>query len=114
MNRDMKIYIALAIIVIAIIAVIYYIKPSPGTPEEKAMKCIAGKVVLYTQTGCGHCETQKEILGDYYNLFTDINCLTERDKCSEAGITGTPTWIINGTKYSGTKSIEQLKQLTGC
>ena len=115
MNKDTKTYLILGIIVIIIISSIFIIKNyNQGILNDKTAKCIAEKSVVYTQTGCSHCETQKEILGDYYNLFTEINCLNEPEKCSEAGITGTPTWIINGKKFEGVQTIKKLKESTGC
>jgi glutaredoxin len=114
MNKDTKTYLILAVIVTAIILGIYLFKGEYLPGDEKTMKCIAEKSVIYTQPGCGHCETQKEILGDYYYLFKDINCITDRDKCAEAGITGTPTWIINEEAFEGVQTIEELKELTGC
>ncbi|MDD5193972.1 MAG: hypothetical protein PHF67_05325 [Candidatus Nanoarchaeia archaeon] len=115
MNRDTKIYIALAIIVIVIIAGIYYFKNNNSEPTtEEVMKCIAGKAVLYSQTGCSHCITQEQILGKYLDLFTNINCAIDGKKCIEENITGTPTWIIDGEKFQGSKSIQELKELTKC
>ena len=81
MNRDIKTYTVLIIIVIAIIAGIYLLKPKPEQTTEEIMKCIAGKSMLYSQPGCSHCIVQKEILGNYSSLFKEINCIEEREKC---------------------------------
>ncbi len=118
MKEDIKIYLSLVVIVILIIigilAIKNFINPDIDGINEETMKCIASKAVIYSQSGCGHCENQKAILGNYYGLFTDINCLNERDKCAEAGITATPTWVIDNKRYEGTKSTQELKNLTGC
>jgi glutaredoxin len=105
----------LVVIVLVVIAGIYYFKNlNKETPEEQTMKCIAGKAIMYSQTACSHCITQKEILGNYTSLFNIIECDKDFKKCSDAEITGTPTWIINGKKVSGSQTIKQLKELTGC
>lgn len=118
-NKDIKIYLSLVAIIILIIAVILWIK-NIRNPEnnidEEVIKCIASKAVMYSQNGCSHCISQKNILGSYVSLFNIIEC-NENDnlkKCTEAGIIGTPSWIINNQKYEGVQSIAELKNLTGC
>lgn len=117
-NKDIKIYFSLTIIVILIITGILWIKnnKNPDNINEELMKCIASKSAMYSQNGCSHCISQKNILGNYTALFNIIEC-NEGDnlkKCNDAGITGTPAWIIDNKKYSGIKSLDELKQLTGC
>lgn len=118
MNKDMKVYLILIVIVILIIAGIYYFKKiNKENPEEQTMKCIAGKTLIYSQTACSHCIQQKQILGNYTSLFNIIECDKDSEsakKCSDAKIPGTPTWIINNNQYPGTKTIKELKELTGC
>lgn len=119
MDKDTKIYLALGTIVILIIIGIYYWKNSNSneTVNEEIMKCIAEKSIMYSQTACSHCIQQKEILGDYLELFNVIECdesKEETKKCLDEGITGTPTWVINGKKAEGIQSIKQLRELAEC
>lgn len=116
MNRDTKIYLSLVVIIILIVAGIFIYKNMNKDVLDKASaKCIASKSVMYSQTTCSHCITQKEILGDYLSMFNIIECDKEIKKCQDAQITGTPTWIINNsTKAEGMQTIKQLKELTGC
>lgn len=125
MDKDTKTYLILAGIVLLIIVTILLIKnPSiigkiiginnDPVIDEKTMKCIASKAVLYSQKGCSHCITQKEILGEYADLFNTIDCIENPEKCAEAGIKVTPTWVINGKKIEGVQTIKQLKELAGC
>ena len=76
------------------------------------MKCIGQESVLYVQLGCHACETQQEIFGDNYKYLNRIDCFYEKEKCP--GIEATPTWEIKGKRYKGVKSIEKLRELTGC
>jgi glutaredoxin len=78
------------------------------------MKCISENAIMYSQTSCSHCITQKEILGDSKNLFNITECDKDLEKCNIAGITATPTWFIKDKKVEGVQSINQLKELTGC
>ena len=99
--------------IIAIIFLIYYVKAN-GNSDEKTMKCIAEKSVLYVSKTCGHCAAQKQILSEYINMFTIIDCQDNIEKCQDDGILYVPTWIISGEKYTGIKTIAELKELTGC
>ncbi|MBR9704113.1 hypothetical protein GOV12_01770 [Candidatus Pacearchaeota archaeon] len=116
MNKNNKIYLILIVIVILVIAGIYAYQSSiKEDPEEELLKCIAKNTdMLYLSKTCSHCQNQKKTLGEYFSLFKTIDCFYEIDKCKEADISGYPTWIINGKKYTGEKSIEELKQITGC
>lgn len=86
-----------------------------GMPSEEVAKWIGGHSVLYVQTGCIHCIEQEKLFGDNVKYLTVIDCLKEGNTqaCINAGIEGTPTWIINGQKYVGVQEIETLKELTG-
>lgn len=110
MKKNNLITIAVIIGVI-IIAFLILNKNPPETPEE-IIKCIGENSVLYIQFGCHACEIQEDMFGENYKYLTTIDCFVERDKCP--GITKTPTWAINNQLYTGVRSIEELKELTGC
>ncbi|MDD5191607.1 MAG: hypothetical protein PHH54_02210 [Candidatus Nanoarchaeia archaeon] len=118
MKKDNQIYIYIVIIILVIIAVIFYIKNNNdnnnGGVNEKLAKCLGEKSELYVQLGCKFCKDQEDIFGNNTQYLNIIDCHFETQKCVDAQITGTPTWIINGEKYPGVQSIEKLKQLTGC
>ncbi len=80
--------------------------------SEKDTRCIGQNSVFYVQLGCHACEIQEDMFGENSKYLNMVDCYREREKCSE--ITHTPTWIIGGEKYQGVKSIEKLKELTGC
>jgi hypothetical protein len=113
MKKDTKVYLTLVIIIILIIIGIFWIRNNGEVSKELA-QCIGERSELYVQLGCKACKTQEEMFGKNYQYLNTIDCLYERQECINAGILGTPTWIINGEKYSGVKSIERLKELTGC
>ncbi len=113
MKKDTKVYLISVIIVILIIAGIFWMKNN-GTVSKELAECIGENSELYVQSGCGACKTQEEMFGKNYQYLNTIDCAYERQECLDAGIIGAPTWIINGEKYLGVKSIEKLKELTGC
>ena len=110
-----KRYLTIAIIISVIIFSVIVINRSNGTPDETA-KCIGQNSELYIQLGCHACESQEKLFGESYQYLNTIDCFyeEERNKCITAEITATPTWIIDGKKYVGVQSIEELKKLTGC
>ena len=82
------------------------------TPSEEVAKWIGEHAVLYVQTGCIHCKEQEDLFGinvKYLNIIDEKNM----QEFIDAGIEATPTWIINGQKYVGVLSIDELKELTG-
>ena len=83
---------------------------SGSLPEDTA-KYIGENSVVYVQPGCHFCEEQEAMFGDKWQYINATN-LTY-DVATQQGITGTPTWVINGQKYPGVQSIETLEQLTG-
>ena len=73
--------------------------------------------IFYGTEWCGFCAQQKQVLGDVYTNYGDqfyVDCDIENDRCRSAGITGYPTWIINGRPHVGVQSIEALSAAIGC
>jgi len=82
--------------------------------SEEEIKCVANNSVLYVSKTCKVCKKQKEILDDYIDEFTIIECTKKEnlEKCLE--IKGVPTWKINNEYYPGLKTLNKLKTLTNC
>jgi|WetSurMetagenome_2_1015567.scaffolds.fasta_scaffold1056867_1 glutaredoxin len=117
MNKKKLITPIVIVLMILLAGTIIYFKnfqPSSEVSEEVA-KYIGNHSVLYVQTGCSHCKDQEDLFGENVKYLTIVNCFveSERQKCIDAEIEGTPTWVINGEKYVGVQSIEKLKELTG-
>lgn len=99
------------ILAVVILATLVLTRSHPDTSEEVA-KCIGENSLLYTQKGCHACEYQEKLFGENYQYLNVIDCWIEGEKC--LGIKGTPTWIINDQEYLGARSVEELKEITGC
>ncbi|MBM3228313.1 hypothetical protein FJZ20_00270 [Candidatus Pacearchaeota archaeon] len=84
-----------------------------GISKELAI-CIGENSVYYSQTGCPACVTQEDMFGDNIKYISKIDCKLDREKCIDAGIQATPTWIIESQLYRGVQTIEKLAELTGC
>lgn len=85
--------------------------------DTLAQCIIDSGAIFYGTEWCSHCKNQKELLGDTYNTYKTqfyVDCDKEPNKCSDAGIRGYPTWIIDGQKYEGVQQIDRLANLLSC
>ena len=110
-KRISQIITLLIVIAIIVIAVVVLTRSGNSISVETA-ECIGDNSVLYTQLGCHFCQQQEDLFGDKVQYLTTIDCFDTPEKCQD--ITGTPTWVINNTKYEGVQTIDKLKELTGC
>jgi len=120
MEKEKIITFGVVFIILALAGIVIFFQNFNGetiqnTPAEETAKWIGEHSVLYIQTGCSHCVEQEKLFGVNTRFLTIVDCLKEenRQKCIDAGIEATPTWIIDGEKYEGKKTIEELKELTG-
>jgi glutaredoxin len=119
MNQKL-VTVSVVIIMLVIAGGIIFFKNFQGstiedTPSEKVAKWIGDHSILYVQAGCVHCKEQEDLFGGNVKYLTILDGIKpeNRQKFIDAGIEGTPTWIINNQKYVGVQSIEKLKELTG-
>lgn len=91
----------------------------PGEFDDFA-KCLTEKNInFYGAFWCNHCAEQKKLFGKSIEYVNYIECDArgsnpQTELCREKGITGYPTWEINGTFLSGVQSLETLSQYSGC
>ena len=92
---------------------------SKSTPEKIALakELTAKGAVMYNAYWCPHCHDQKEMFGkEAVEELNLIECAKDgnnnkRELCEEKGITGYPSWEINGKIESGIKSLEELAEM---
>ena len=78
-------------------------------------KCLSEKkATIYGTEWCPHCKNQKELFGNSFQYIDYVDCDENGEACLAAGITGLPTWNINGQDYEGEQSLDVLALLTGC
>ncbi|KAF9621750.1 hypothetical protein IFM89_027604 [Coptis chinensis] len=77
---------------------------------------------MYGAFWCTHCQEQKQMFGeeaakmlDYVECFPDgIRKGTKMAKaCSDAGLEGFPTWVINGKVLNGIQDFTELAEASG-
>ncbi len=107
------------IIFLILIAVFYGYKNitgkviQSGQYDEFAKYLTEQGVKMYGTEWCSHCKNQKKLFGSSFQYIDYIDCDKNRNECTIAGVTGYPTWKINGQDYPGEQSIERLAQLSG-
>jgi thiol-disulfide isomerase/thioredoxin len=86
---------------------------------EKLAKFLTEKgMIMYGAYWCPHCQAQKKAFGDAFQYVDYVECDAQGpeanpDECVAQGIEGYPTWIYQGTKYSGEKSLSDLAKIVG-
>ncbi len=75
--------------------------------------------VMYSAYWCPHCHDQKELFGkEAVRELSIIECAADgknnqRSLCERKGITGYPSWEINGKIESGIQSLQELAIQSG-
>ncbi|WP_320666570.1 vitamin K epoxide reductase family protein [Prochlorococcus sp. MIT 1307] len=79
----------------------------------------ASGIVQYSAYWCPHCHEQKEMFGkEAVSELKIVECAedgknSQRSLCEAKGITGYPSWEINGKLYSGIQQLQDLADLSG-
>lgn len=74
---------------------------------------------MYGASWCGACHEQKKLFGNSFKYVEYIECDArgedpQPERCQIEGISGYPTWKINGQTMTGVRSLEQLASIAGC
>jgi uncharacterized membrane protein len=74
--------------------------------------------VMYGSYKCQHCILQKALFGDASKYVVYVECDpagkdAKPTVCSSRGIVHYPTWEIGGKYYEGSKTLQELSQLSG-
>jgi glutaredoxin len=113
MKRENLFLLVPTIIVIAFFG-FQFLTQSQVNYDELA-NCLTEKgITMYGTDWCSACMRQKELFGNSFEHVDYSNCDYEKAECSAAGIRKYPTWVINGIRYEGVKSIEELSSMSGC
>ena len=89
---------------------------APPAPEVTSLaQCLTEKgATMYGTEWCPHCKDQKSKFGSAFKEVNYVDCDKDRALCTAAGITGYPTWVINGEKHPGAQDLYTLAQKAGC
>jgi uncharacterized membrane protein/glutaredoxin len=90
-------------------------------PEDPWVRGLAdhlskGGAKFYGASWCPHCTEQKEIFGSSVKRLPYVECspggpgTPQAAVCTKAGVESYPTWTINGQRFVGNQSLENLAQ----
>lgn len=83
-----------------------------GEYDEFAKYLTSQGVKMYGTEWCSYCKSNKKTFGSSFQYIDFIDCDKDRSACRDAGISGYPTWNVDGENYPGEQSLERLAQLT--
>jgi len=116
------------ILIIAIIVVVIggpmgywaWYMTQPGKYDNFATCIAESGATFYGTYWCPHCQEQKVRFGKSEALLPYVECSLpnrqgQTQVCTDANITGYPTWeFAGGSRVSGTQAFETLSEKTGC
>jgi uncharacterized membrane protein len=97
------------------------IKSTSGAAEIELAKHLTQQgAKMYGAYTCSHCYEQKQLFGKqawesvpYIECAPDAKKNPQPDVCTQAKITGYPTWLVGGKLDPGVKKLSKLAQLSG-
>lgn len=106
--------IILGLIVIAVVQ-----SRLPSKYDEFAQCLTDNGAKVYTASWCPVCERQLAEFGSASRFLDNKECAVANgqnnlDLCQADGITGVPTWEVDGVKTSGFQELSQLAETYGC
>lgn len=119
MNKQTYIGISIAVLLILAIWGLYFLNnknPIGEIPNLDAFaKCLTEKdVTMYGAEWCTHCKAEKDRFGSSFQYVKYVECPDNAVLCTEKGIEGFPSWIINDVVYEGEQGLSKLSELSGC
>jgi hypothetical protein len=106
-----KIILFWTIFAVIISAVLVYAISYQRTATAEEAELIGKYSALYTLKGCSHCIKQMGLFKGNEKYLNIIDCTNDLSKCYDAGITNTPSWIIDNKTYEGFKDVNALVTL---
>ncbi len=100
----------------------WQITSTSGPAEIKLAEHLTQKnIKMYGSYMCTHCFEQKQLFGKQaWAKVNYIECSpgaiehqSQPEVCKQAGITGFPTWMVDGKPDPGAKKLAKLAQLSG-
>jgi glutaredoxin len=107
----------ISILIITTFLVVIGCSNGPSGPEEldSFAQCLTEKdVKMFGTEWCSHCKSQKALFGNSFQEVDYIDCDKNQQACANAGVTGYPTWQIEGQNYPGVQGLQKLASLSGC
>lgn len=118
-NAKALVAVILGLVVIGV-AVAFLPKQAKGEYDDYdvagLVSCLNEKeAVIYASYSCSYCQKQKKEFGSAFSEVNYVECSTDTQKCVDANIQGTPTWIFgDGSRIEGYLPLPQFAEKAGC
>lgn len=116
MNKNLLIFLAVAVIV----AGLFLVLGKDGDGDQRDLtsfaQCLAAKnIMMYGTKNCPYCRQEKGNFGKAFQYVPYVECDSEPQKCVEAKIEAVPTWLWpDGKRLTGYQGLEKLAAESGC
>lgn len=114
-------YIATGIVAAALLGWGLLALNQQSTKLDSFASCLGEKgATFYGAFWCPHCQAQKALFARSSRLLPYVECSqpdgkTQTQACIDKGVKSYPTWYFaDGSSQTGTMSLEQLAEKTGC
>ena len=120
MKKNTVIWLLLSGLIIAGLVWLVLIPAKPGKLDAFATCIKDSGATFFGAFWCPHCQNQKAMFGSSAKLLPYKECSTPDGKgqlpvCTDAGVTGYPTWeFADGSREGGEVSLERLALKTSC
>ena len=122
MNKNLSSLLTIAIVIAAMIGLIYGARywsakrNAPASDYTAFAQCLASKgLTMYGAEWCPHCKREKALFGAAWKYVPYVECPENEKLCLAKGVNGYPTWIAkDGTKYEGEQGLEGLSRISSC
>ncbi len=119
-KKTLKFLIVGISILFLLISSLSYLTSKEDPAVAELAQCLTDNgVEMYGAFWCGACNEQKKLFGNTFKYVEYIECDArgedpQPERCQIEGISGYPTWKINGQTMNGVRNLEQLASIAGC
>ncbi|PIQ68038.1 MAG: hypothetical protein COV91_06175 [Candidatus Taylorbacteria bacterium CG11_big_fil_rev_8_21_14_0_20_46_11] len=114
----MSVGIVFSVAVVVLVGFLFIGGRSPYSAEalDSFASCLSEQgLTMYGAYWCPHCQNEKAEFGDSFAKVNYVECTDDPKQCTDAGITGYPTWIgPNGIRLEGEQGLQMLSEVSSC
>lgn len=128
MKRGRKILFSVAILIVLVVGIYFFTDIFSKITGYNSLSLLTGKTthadhsefsecldkkaatLYYRSQGCKECDEQMKLIQEYEQDITHIDCFI--DDCPP--LSHLPAWIIEGVEYDGSKTLQELKDISEC
>jgi hypothetical protein len=115
-----KKFVIIGLVVLILVGFVLVTNQATPGKYDSFAKCLGAKdAKMYGAYWCSHCQNQKKEFGNSFQYVNYVECDAagtnpQPQLCTAAGIRGYPTWVIDGKKYEGELSLDEIATYSGC